>query len=188
MEIITINKYLATRQGKKCYSGFSLIEMIVTIAIAAILAMLAAPSMKEGIANSKTKELSSEFIAALNLAQSEAIKRGIQVSIDPVLTSGNQWKTGWNLFEDPNANGVQDAGEELIQTYDMQDNGVTLVSKDTTFSNWLAFQPSGAAKGNAGISGGFRICRADNNTARSRKITIQASGNIIAETGTTTCP
>ena len=168
--------------------GFTLVELFVTVAIGAILVSIAAPWMHEGIVNSKTKELSGGFIAALHLAQSEAIKRGTQVSIDPMQTTGNQWQTGWNIFADPNANGTQDAGEELIQTYHITSDGPTLASKDATFSSWLAFLPTGASRGNAGIGGGFRICRADHNLAKSRKITIQSSGNIIVETGTLTCP
>jgi type IV fimbrial biogenesis protein FimT len=169
-------------------SGFTLVEMLVTIAIVGIMAALAAPSMSESIQNSKTKELSGELTVALHLAQSEAVKRGIQVSIEPLQTSGNEWQTGWNIFADPNGNGTQDAGEELIQTYSMPDNGLTLVSKDSVFASWLGFLPSGATKGNGGISGGFRLCRADADISKSRTITMQASGNIIVETGTLSCP
>jgi type IV fimbrial biogenesis protein FimT len=173
---------------KTSQQGFTLVELIITVAIASILAFMAAPSMKEGLVNSKTKELSLEFVAALNLAQSEAIKRGIQVTMLPASTSANQWQTGWTIFEDKDGDGALDSGEEVIQLYDMPNTGLSLVSKDSTFSNWLAFLPSGAVRGNAGISGGFRICRADLNTQKSRKITVQASGNIIAQTGTAICP
>lgn len=169
-------------------SGFTLIELIVTIAIAAILASLAAPSMREGILNGKTKELTLEFNAALHLAQSEAINRGVQVSLAPMLTVANRWQTGWNIFEDPDQDGVLDAGEELIQTHSIDPDGPTLVSRDAVFANWLAFLPSGTTQGNGGINGGFRICRTDLKIARSRTVTLQGSGNIIVDEGTTTCP
>ncbi len=170
------------------HSGFTLVEMLVTIAIAGILAALAAPSMSESILNSKTKELSGKFTVATHLAQSEAVKRGIQISIKPHQTSGYEWQQGWDIFADPNRNGTQDSGEELIQTYSMSSDGLTLNSKDSVFSTWLGFLPSGAAKGNGGISGSFRICRPDLDITKSRTITIQGSGNIIVEKGTVSCP
>ena len=161
---------------------------MITVAIISILATISAPSMSESIQNSKTKELSREFTAALHLTKSEAIKRGIQVSMSPKQNNSNEWQTGWNVFADPNGNGVQDSGEELLQSYDMTSDTLTLTSKDSIFATWLGFLPSGGSKGSAGIGGGFRICRSNNDTTTSRKITIQASGNIIIEAGTLSCP
>lgn len=178
--------FVARHESKS--SGFTLIEMLVTIAVAVILATLATPSMKEGVLNGKTKALSSEFTSALHLAQSEAIKRGVQVSIKPMQTTGNQWQTGWDIFVDTNENGANDTGEELIQTFSMSSDGLTLTSKDSVFSSYVAFLPSGATRGNAGISGGFKLCRADLNVNESRDFTLQSSGNIIVEKGTLSCP
>ncbi len=176
------------RSGSLVTAGFTLIEILITLSVGAILAMMAAPSMTESIENSKIKTLSGEFTVALYLAQSEAIKRGIQVSIKPKFRRNNEWKTGWNIFADPNANGARDAGEELIQTYDMNTEGLTLVSEDAVFATWMGFLPSGATRGNGGISGGFRICRADGETTKSRTVIIQATGNIITEMGASSCP
>lgn len=169
-------------------NGFTLVELLVTISIAGIMAALAAPTLNESIQNSRVKELSSELTVALHLVQSEAIKRGIQVSINPLQTSGNEWQMGWDIFVDPNANGMLDTGEEIIQTYQIPQDGLTLNSKDSVFASWLSFLPSGASRGNAGINGGFQICRPDGDITKSRSITIQASGNIIVEVGTLTCP
>lgn len=168
--------------------GFTLIETLIAITVAAILSVIAIPSMSESIQNSKVKELSSEFTAALHLTQSESIKRGIQVSMRTKLNASNEWQTGWDIFVDDDRDGIQDVGEELIQTYEIPDNGLTLVSKDSTFAPWLSFQPSGASRGSGGTSGGFRICRSDVDITKSRSITIQSSGNVIVEIGTLSCP
>lgn len=176
------NKY---QQANK---GFTLIELLVAVSIATILSVLAIPSMSESIKNSKVKELSSEFTAALHLAKSESIKRGIQVSMKPRQLSGHTWQMGWDIFADTDRDGVKDAGEELIQAYTIPSNNLTLVSKDNTFASWLSFQPSGASRGTGGMSGGFRICRSDANTSKSRSITIQGSGNVVVEAGTLSCP
>lgn len=180
---IKINSYSGLTEG-----GFTLIELLVTVAILGILAMMSAPSMTESLQNSKIKALSGDLTVAIHLTQSEAIKRGVQVSIKPQQSSANKWLSGWDIFADPNGNGVQDAGDDLIQTYTIDTEGLTLVSEDAVFATWLGFLPSGAAKGNNGISGGFRICRADGNTTKSRTITIQATGNVITEMGASSCP
>lgn len=180
--------FSGARRSGFIHYGFTLVEILVTITIASILAFMTAPSMSESIQNSRTKKLSGEFRVALYLAQSEAIKRGIQVSISPLQTTGNEWQTGWNIFADPNGNGTKDIDEELIQTYSKPSNGLTLVSTNNVFATWLGFLPSGATQGDGGISGGFRICRSDVDITKSRSVTIQASGNIIVETGTTSCP
>ncbi len=169
-------------------SGFSLIEIMITLAVAAILATMAVPSVTESINNSKVKALSMELTVALHLVQSEAIKRGVQVSIRPQQTNLNEWQTGWDIFSDPNANGIQDTNEELIQTHIIDSEGLTLISESSVFSEWLGFLPSGAATGTNGISGGFRICRADGNNSKARTFIIQATGNIITEIGSSACP
>ena len=176
------NKYSAKNKG------FSLPELLTVIAVMGILAAAAIPSFSESIQNGRVKELSSNFSFALYLAQSEAVKRGVQVSIQPKQSSGTTWQTGWDIFEDSDADGTLDAGEELINSYDMEDNGLTLVSKDAVFSSWVAFLPSSGTKGNGALNGGFRICRSDKDITKSRSISVQASGNIIIEEGSLTCP
>ena len=192
MEATIIISNYSSVQGKyrarNDLEGFSLIELLVTLAIVSILAMVATPSMKEAVLNSKVKSLSDELSVALSLAQSEAIKRSVQVTVRPKQTEANQWKSGWDIFADPNRNGLKDTDEELLQTHDFEAKGLTITSESSAFSTWLGFLPSGVTKGNSGINGGFRICRADGNTAKSRTIVVQASGNIIIEKGVTSCP
>ena len=169
-------------------SGFSLTELLAIIAIVGILASIAIPFFSETIQNSRVKELSTNFSFALYLAQSEAVKRGVQVSVEPKQSSGTEWQNGWNIFVDPNGNGALDAGEELISSHDMAENGLTLVSKDNVFSSWIGFLPSSATRGDGALSGGFRICRPDEDITQSRSISVHASGNIIIDKGSSVCP
>lgn len=75
-------------------SGFTIIEMMVTLAVAAALILLAAPAMSTLIQNQQARTAASELHGALNFARSEALKRG--VSIDIVPASGD-WKNGWTV-------------------------------------------------------------------------------------------
>ncbi len=73
-------------------SGFTLIELMVTLSVMAILATLAAPSFTSLIQNSRTTTQTNELVAALNLARSEAVKRGVDVQVTP---EDGSFVNGW---------------------------------------------------------------------------------------------
>lgn len=81
--------------------GFTLIELLVVIAIAAILAALAAPSFTDLMRKNRLSSASSALQVSLNLARSEAIKRGFdaRVTVAANGTAGD-WANGWTVFED----------------------------------------------------------------------------------------
>lgn len=74
--------------------GFTLVELMITILVAAILATAAFPSFKELITNQRIKSTSFDLMSTLNLARSEAIKRNAQVTIAP---ANNDWTQGWTV-------------------------------------------------------------------------------------------
>lgn len=174
----------------KKLSGFTLIEMLVTVAIAGILLAMATPYFTETIMNNKTQSYSSELSMALFLAQNEAIKRGVQVTVKPNTTAiGNKWQGGgWTIFADSNADGIQDTGDELIKSY-TADNSYTLKSKDSVFASYVGFSATGSPVGivsgiQAVSDGSFILCRPDNNNDLSRTIRLTFAGNISVNKGT----
>ncbi|TFZ01592.1 GspH/FimT family pseudopilin [Ramlibacter rhizophilus] len=80
--------------GRRCNSGFTLLEMMVAVALLALVASLAAPGMQRLIAAQRLRSVGYDLVADLTLARSEAIKRAAQVSIVP--TSGS-WANGWTV-------------------------------------------------------------------------------------------
>lgn len=74
------------------YGGFTLIEMMITLAIAAILMLLAAPAMTTLIQTQQVRTAASDLHSTLNFARSEALKRAVSVDIVPVSAD---WKNGW---------------------------------------------------------------------------------------------
>lgn len=76
--------------------GFTLIELMVTIAIAIILASVALPAMRSFIASQRIKSASFDMIAMLTITRSEAIKRNAQVQVAPTnFPTNTDWKQGW---------------------------------------------------------------------------------------------
>jgi type IV fimbrial biogenesis protein FimT len=75
-------------------AGFTLIEVMVVLAITVILSMIAAPSFKSLIAGQRARATSTDLYAALTLARSEAIKRNSQVTLQPAAAT---WQGGWRI-------------------------------------------------------------------------------------------
>ena len=81
------------------YHGFSLVEVMVVIAMVGILAAIAAPSFDGLIRRSRIDAATEAFRTANAYARSEAIKRGVPVSIS---ANSADWRNGWQVFVDDN--------------------------------------------------------------------------------------
>jgi type IV fimbrial biogenesis protein FimT len=179
---------------KKYNSGFTLPELMITIVIAGILVGIAIPSFTSTIASNRLTTYANELVTALNLARSEAVKRGVQVTIRRKGTTSAQWESGWDLFVDNNANNTfEDNGNAplcepsedcLLRTYDALPSGYTLRTGSSHYKDYAAYLSSGL-----GVSGNdaFRLCNGTDITA-SRSITMSFIGRARVSTGTPSCP
>lgn len=96
--------------------GFTLVEMMITLVVAAIVLGLAVPSFQTLIENNRVVTQVNEMVGAVNLARGEAIKRGINIS----LTSAGGFQNGWCVHD---GTGCGTAGE--LRVFDAM-NAVTV--------------------------------------------------------------
>lgn len=82
-------------------SGFTAIELMVTLTVLAVLVSLAVPSFKELVAAQRLRTASFDLRSDLVFARSEALKRNQNVTIAPRLDGG--WQTGWVVILDSTA-------------------------------------------------------------------------------------
>jgi type IV fimbrial biogenesis protein FimT len=102
----------------KLQKGFTLIELMVTLAVLAVAVGIAAPSFKSQVLNNRSVTLGSDLVTALNFARVEAVKRGARVSICPstdgaTCIGGTQWAKGWMVFVD---GAVSDGAAVVVTT------------------------------------------------------------------------
>jgi type IV fimbrial biogenesis protein FimT len=174
--------------------GFTLLELIIIIAILGITMAFAAPGLSTMMANNRISSDASDFAAALQLAKAEAVARVNRVMVckknttsNGCITSGD-WSQGWIVFSDNNANGGVDAGETVLMVHDALDSRITF-GGTTGVTDAITFRPAGTSS--VTTTEALIICdgRGFDDSSRGILVTITGRGSVMkaAETGQTTC-
>lgn len=99
--------------------GFTLVEMMVTIAVLSILLAIAVPDFRQMLASERVRSANSDMFSALLLARSEAIKRNGNVKLVPA--SNTSWAGGWTV----------QAGGNTVQTQGALNSSVAVKQMDS---------------------------------------------------------
>jgi type IV fimbrial biogenesis protein FimT len=168
--------------------GFTLVELMVAVSIAVILLTVAVPGFQSFVLNARRTALANDFVLALTYAKSEAVKRGVRVTVcsratDTTCTTTDEenWDTGWLVFVDNNGDGDVDAGDLILQVYPALPNGTTL---RTGANEYVTFQATGFSPNTFDT---FRLCD-PRGAAEGRSIVMSALGRVRTDSGTASCP
>lgn len=103
--------------------GFTLIELMYTLAIAGILFVVAVPMMTSIVRSTRITANANDLVAGIQLARSEAVKRRAIVRLcrtddvnaeSPVCGQGAGWQSGWVIYVDTDGNGAFTQGADTV--------------------------------------------------------------------------
>lgn len=152
--------------------GFTLLELMITIVIAAILLTVAVPSFTDLIKTNRTRTQISSVMGVIQAARSEAIKRGQTVSVCPLNQAAprsctNSWNNSLSAFFDINNDGRLDANEAVVKVTDgLSGNNVMTWNGPQTR---ISFDARGATAAGGGT---LKLCDADNDNKYARAVIV----------------
>jgi len=176
--------------------GVSLIEILVTLAIVAIVMSFALPTMKDVFDHSELRATSNKLMYALETARSEAIKRTSTVTVCPSKNSqaatpacGGDYQDGWIVYVDRDQNGAFNTSEHIVLQAEPLSTAF-VVSPDAVLKERVSFGLSGASTNPVGMPISGDIVIRYKGFGEHRTIRVAASGRITAtsSSGSTTKP
>ena len=160
--------------------GFTLLELIVFIAISAMTLSLGVPSFVGIVQNARLTAGTNEFVSALHQARGGAIERGVRTTLCPSSDAADcdmsaEWDEGWILFIDDNSDGSVDANE-MVLTRHASLGGPMLISDNP--GQLVSYLPSGESRVGANRLGRFTIY---DSRGKGRFIRLSRTGRISSE-------
>ncbi len=167
-------------------AGFTFIELLCGIAVAAILIAVAAPSYGKLIASNKLAISANELLGATQRARLQAISRNLTVTFcagTPDEGCHGDWSQAqWISYIDADANGRFDGSDTLLETSTLPRIKSMQLSANGPFNRSILFRPRGNATWPSGAfaAGRLRICVPGKNL-KSNEIVLIGSGRTVLE-------
>lgn len=163
--------------------GFTLVELMVTLAIVAILASVAAPGLSNFLENGRSFRAANTVAAAARFARAEAVNMQSPVVIcgrdssSEDCSDSSDWRSGLIVFVDTNRNGDRDANERILKTsaaFDARDSVQSSLTR-------LVYTPEGRTQNMLTLT--VRYCPNSATSAYNRAVSVSASGRVSSVKG-----
>lgn len=157
--------------------GVTLLELMTALTVLVILLGIGVPTFMNAARSTQIATEANNLITSLNLARSEAMKRGVRVSICVANADHTDcseeptWTNGWLVFSDDFGDaGVLDDSDEILQGWSAPTSGVAIASAALDFT----FMPNATV-----IDGGtLTVSKAGCGTDEGRQVVLEPSGRI----------
>lgn len=130
----------STMRRRHSARGFTLIELMTVLVIAAIVITIGLPDMREFVADQRVRTVTSDIIAEISFARAKAIEHSRRVYIQ---RTGAGWNNGWRIYVDLNNSTTYDAGEELKVFDGFPPGNMYVCSTVGDFAANVIFRPDG---------------------------------------------
>lgn len=190
--------------------GCTIVELILTIAVVAIMISLAVPAFANFVKNSQRTVQTKDLVGTFYMARTEAIKRKRRVTIcksDSTTSCNNAaaWTDGWIVFVDDDGDGLWDfadanadgvwqsgEGEEPLRIKDEAAGALTVTTANASIQNYVSYTGNGRVRLVSGTSqfGVLRICD-DRGLDYARGVVVSSTGRVRSTTDSTeigACP
>ncbi len=164
-------------QMKRANLGYTLIELLIVLVIAAILLTLALPSFTDMIRNNRVSSTTNSFTHLVNFARVEAITKGREVHVGA--TDASNWANGMVVWIDDGDDIYDESNDEVLRVTGSLNHDQSFVEGNSLTQ--FTFSPSGITN----ISAQFLVC--DGRTGETgRSITVIRGGSVWAKEQTCT--
>lgn len=182
-------------------AGFTLVELMVTIAVLAILLAIGIPAFASLIAANRLTSATNELVASLQTARTEAIRRNTRITVCPAAPTATacsgSWRDGWIVFLDqtPGNAPAPESADDILFRGGPLPTGIVAVA-GAPLSSYVSFTANGFSTqlGGGFLAGTLRVCSTSTaltNDRRARDLVLIGSGRIVLTTPTgvaSTCP